>query len=536
MKRSLERFFKTKNLGEIVAEANASENKLKKVLGPLELILLGIGVIIGAGIFATVGTATAGDAMRPGAGPALIVSFAITAVVCGFAALCYAELASLVPISGSAYTYSYATFGELVAWIIGWDLMLEYCVGSIAVSISWAGYFKALMRGIGINLPSWSTTDVRSAISGFNSAKKLLAAGTPFEKLPPVMQNAWSAVSGAPHISGVPVILNLPSVVIVMLLTAILVVGIKESSRFNVAIVFVKLLVLAFFIGLGAFFVKPQNWIPFAPNGFAGIKAGAAIAFFAYIGFDVVSTTAEETRDPERNMPIGIIGSLIICTVIYMAVAAVFTGIVPFNLLKTSLVASKAEPLALAMQYINMGWAAGFIALGSVIAQMAVLLALILGQSRIFFSMSRDGLLPPVFSKVHKVFKTPHVTTIITGSLIALVAAFTNIDEMVDLTNIGTLFAFVLVCFGVIILRHKEPDRRRGFKVPFSPWVPLMGVASCLFLMSGLPVITWYRFVIWLLIGLVVYGFYGQHNSMLHKKHQQKEKTIRAVGEDQARS
>lgn len=516
--RNLSRqLFRLKDLNVILAESHDPERRLKKVLGPIELILLGIGVIIGAGIFATVGTAAAGDSLRPGAGPALIISFGITAIACCFAALCYAEFASLVPISGSAYTYSYASFGELIAWIIGWDLMLEYCVGSIAVAISWSGYFTALLHGFGITLPPWSTIDYRSAMHGFNKATELLNSGVTFDKLQPILQSAWQAVHNAPHIFGLPFICNIPACLIVLVLTFILVLGIKQSSRFNIIMVTIKLLVLGFFITLGSFYLKPQNWVPFAPNGFAGIRAGAAIAFFAYIGFDCVSTVAEETRNPKRDMPIGIIGSLIICTIIYMLVAAVFTGIVPFSLLKTSLAHEKAEPLTLAMQHINLGWAAVIVAFGSIVAHIAVLLVLILGQSRIFFSMARDGLLPSVFARVHNKFKTPHVTTIIVGIVIASVAAFTNIDEMVDLTNIGTLFAFVLVCFGIIILRIKEPHRQRTFKVPLNPIIPLLGVASCVFLMTALPGITWIRFIIWLVVGLVVFFAYSFHHSLLHK-------------------
>ena len=518
MKRFSRQLFRLKDLNMILAESHEPGHRLKKVLGPFELILLGIGVIIGAGIFATVGTAAAGDALRPGAGPALIVSFAITAGACCFAALCYAEFASLVPISGSAYTYSYASFGELIAWIIGWDLMLEYCVGSIAVAISWSGYFTALLRGFGITLPPWATIDYRSAMHGFHKATELINSGVNFDKLQPVLQNSWNAVNGAPHILGLPIICNLPSFFIVLLLTMILVTGIKQSSRFNIAMVMVKLLVLGFFVTLGSFYVKPQNWVPFAPNGFAGLKAGAAIAFFAYIGFDCVSTVAEETRNPKRDMPIGIIGSLVICTIIYMLVAAVFTGIVPFSLLKTSLAHEKAEPLTLAMQHINLPWAAVIVAFGSIMAHIAVLLVLMLGQSRIFFSMARDGLLPQVFARVHEKFKTPHVPTIVVGVPIASIAALTNIDEMVDLTNIGTLFAFVLVCFGIIILRTKEPLRHRTFKVPLSPLIPLLGVASCIFLMTGLPGVTWIRFVVWLIIGLVVYFTYSINHSLLHHK------------------
>jgi basic amino acid/polyamine antiporter, APA family len=281
----------------------------------------------------------------------------------------------------------------------------------------------------------------------------------------------------------------------------------------------IKLLVLAFFVFLGSLYVKPENWVPFAPNGFAGIKAGAAIAFFAYIGFDAVSTVAEETRNPKRDLPIGIIGSLLICTIIYMAVAAIFTGIIPCSYLKDTLAHEKAEPLALAMRYINLNWAALIIAFGSIAAQIAVLLVLQMGQSRVFFSMARDGLLPSVFSRVHAKFKTPHVTTILTGTIVAVFATFTNIEEMVDLTNIGTLFAFTLVCFGIIILRVKEPARHRAFKVPLNPITPLLGVAACIFLMTALPTITWIRFVVWLVIGLVIYFMYSKNHSLLHSTH-----------------
>lgn len=509
--------FKIKNLNAILQESHVPHHQLKKVLGPLDLILLGIGAIIGAGIFATVGTAAAGDALRPGAGPGIILSFGLTAVACGFAALCYSEFAAMVPISGSAYTYSYASFGELIAWIIGWDLIIEYGVGTIAVSISWSGYFNSLLEGLGITLPAWSTIDFRSAFQGFEKASAALAQGIPFDQLNGGLQNAWIAVNEAPRLFGMPVIFNVPAFLIVIFLTVLLVIGIKESTRFTAVMVALKILVLAFFILVGMFYVKPEHWIPFAPNGFAGIKAGAAIVFFAYIGFDAVSTVAEETRNPKKDMPIGIIGSLVICTIIYMIVAAVFTGIVPYAELKTSLAHQKAEPLALAMQYINLNWASGIVASGSVIAHTAVLLVMLMGQSRIFFSMARDGLLPPAFASVHPKFRTPHVATIVTGLVAASVAAFTNIDEMVDLTNIGTLFAFVLVCFGVIILRVQEPHRHRAFKVPLSPIIPLLGVASCIFLMTGLPPITWIRFVLWLLVGLIVYFSYGIKHSLLHK-------------------
>ncbi len=510
--------FRLKDLGSILSEPQEVGAKLKKALGSFDLILFGIGVIIGAGIFATVGTAAAGDALRPGAGPALMVSFAITAVVCGFAALCYAELATLVPIAGSAYTYAYASFGELIAWIIGWDLILEYGVGTIAVAVSWSGYFNNFLGGFGLALPPWASMDYRSALHGFQQATSLMQHGTSFEQLTAPLQHAMLAISQAPHFLGMPIVFNLAASLIIMLLTVILVIGIKESSRFNTVIVAVKLLVVMFFVVLGAFYVKPQNWVPFAPNGFAGIKAGAAIAFFAFIGFDVVSTMAEETKQPKRDLPMGIIGSLVVCTLIYMAVTAVFTGMVPVELMKTSLAHQKAEPLAMAMQYNHLDWAAGIIAFGAIVAQTAVLLVLQLGQPRIFYAMSRDGLLPKVFSKVHAKFKTPHINTILCGGFAALLAGFSNIDEMADLTNIGTLFAFVLVCLGVVILRIKEPNKPRAFKVPFNPIVPLIGAGSCIFLMSGLPRITWVRFYVWMGIGLVVYFLYSFRNSELHKR------------------
>ncbi len=518
MKALTKQLFKIKDLQSILAQSHDPEKKLKKVLGPVDLVLLGIGCIIGAGIFTTVGTAAAGDALRPGAGPALILSFVITAAVCGLAALCYAEIASIIPISGSAYTYSYATFGELIAWIIGWDLMLEYGVGSIAVSISWAGYFTGLLKNIGIMLPAWITVDYRTAFSGSQKAAEQLSSGVPFDQLSPGLQQTWTAIHSAPHFLGLPIVFNFPALFIIVCLTALLVVGIKESAKANNIMVLIKFLVIGFFILIGGFYVRPENWIPFAPNGFEGIKAGAAIVFFAFIGFDAVSTVAEETKNPKRDMPIGIIGSLAVATVIYILVAAVFTGLIPFHFLKESMATQKAEPLALALQYVNLNWAAGVVALGAIVAQIAVLLVLLLGQARIFFSMSRDGLLPPVFSKVHKKFGTPYVTTIVAGVIVAAIASFTNIEEMIDLTNIGTLFAFALVCLGVIILRVKEPGRPRGFTVPFSPLVPLLGAAACIFLMTGLPWVTWIRFILWLIIGLIVYFFYGVRHSLLHRK------------------
>lgn len=508
--------FRIKSLDAILKESESPNHSLKRALGTSDLVMLGIGAIIGAGIFATVGTAAAGDISRPGAGPALILSFALTAVACGFAALCYAEFATMVPIAGSAYTYSYATMGEFVAWIIGWDLIIEYAVGNVAVAISWSGYFVELLHGIGIHLPPWACIDYRSALLGFERAGAALASGTALADLPTGLSVAHTAYTEAPRLLGIPIVLNIPAAAIVLAITAVLVIGIKESARFNKVMVAIKLLVLGLFVIVGATYVKPGNWTPFAPNGFAGIKAGAAIVFFAYIGFDAVSTVAEETRNPRKSLPIGILGSLVVCTVLYMVVAAVFTGIIPYRELTTSLSHERAEPLTMAMKYVGLDFTAGIVAFGSVVAHTAVLLVFQLGQPRIFFAMARDGLLPRTFARVHPRFKTPHVTTIVTGLVVAFFASFMNIDEMVDLTNIGTLFAFILVCVGVIILRARDPHRERSFRVPLHPVVPVLGIISCAFLMTGLPLITWERFGIWLVVGIVIYLLYGRVRSKLH--------------------
>jgi len=489
--------FRTKNLDDLLAATQEEGHKLKRSLGPINITLLGIGAIIGAGIFATVGTASAGDASRPGAGPSLMLSFAITAIVCAFTALCYAEMAAMVPISGSAYTYSYATLGELVAWIIGWDLILEYAIGNVAVAISWANYFRSFMQdAFGVNIPDWLATDFRTA-----------------RKIPGLLEHA-------PHIFGKPIVFNLLAFGIVMLITVVLVWGIKESAGFNAGMVMIKILVLLFFIGAAFYFVSPstmeKNWHPFQPNGWGGTLAGAAVVFFAYIGFDAVSTVAEETKNPARDLPIGIIASLVICTIFYVVVAAVFTGLIPYNELVRRLSTEQAEPLTMALNHVapNARWASAVVAFGSVIAHTAVLLVFQLGQPRIFFSMARDGLLPPVFAKVHPKFKTPHVTTILTGVIVGGFAAVMSIDEMVDLTNIGTLFAFVLVCIGITILRYKDPHRHRPFRVPLGAWfLPMLGAVSCLFLMYYLPPTSWWRFVAWLMIGLSVYLSYSYTRS-----------------------
>jgi len=497
----LKGIFRTKNLDDILAALGDETRSLKRTLGPLNVTLLGIGAIIGAGIFATVGTAAAGDASRPGAGPSLMLSFGITATVCAFTALCYAEMAAMVPISGSAYTYSYATLGELVAWIIGWDLILEYAIGNVAVAISWANYFRSLMGSLGIDIPQWLSTDFRTA-----------------RKIPGLIESA-------PHILGIPIVFNLLALGIVALITIVLVWGIKESAEFNAVMVGIKILVLLFFIVVALYFVSPatmaKNWHPFQPKGWGGTLAGAAVVFFAYIGFDAVSTVAEETKNPARDLPIGIIASLVICTIFYVVVAAVFTGMIPYHELVTRLSTEQAEPLTMALEHVapQATWASGIVAFGSVVAHTAVLLVFQLGQPRIFFSMARDGLLPPVFAKVHPKFKTPHVTTILTGVIVGGFAAVMSIDEMVDLTNIGTLFAFVLVCVGITILRYKDPARPRPFKVPFGAWpLPMLGAVSCVFLMYYLPPTSWWRFIAWLMLGLSIYLAYGYARSELGRK------------------
>lgn len=493
--------FRTKSLDDILAGIGGPQFSLKRTLGAFNVTLLGIGAIIGAGIFATIGTAAAGDAARPGAGPSLMLSFVITAIVCAFTALCYAEFASMVPISGSAYTYSYATLGELVAWIIGWDLIIEYAVGNVAVAISWGNYFRTLLGNLGIDFPQWLATDYRTAA-----------------KIPGLYESA-------PHIFGIPIVFNVLALGIVALITIVLVWGIKESAGFNAVMVGIKIIVLLFFIVVALYFVSPsvmvQNWTPFQPNGWKGTFTGAALVFFAYIGFDAVSTVAEETKNPSRDLPIGIIASLVICTIFYVLVAAVFTGIMPYSELVQRLATEQAEPLTMALNHVapQANWASGIVAFGSVVAHTAVLLVFQLGQPRIFFSMARDGLLPPVFASVHPKYKTPHVTTILTGVIVGGFAAVMSIDEMVDLTNIGTLFAFVLVCVGIIILRHRDPNRARPFRVPFGNWlIPTLGAASCLFLMYYLPPASWWRFIGWLMLGMSIYLSYGYVRSAVGQK------------------
>jgi APA family basic amino acid/polyamine antiporter len=490
----MSQLFRRKDISALLRESDAST--LRRALGWGDLIMLSIGAVIGAGIFSSIGTAAAGETLpngaivRYGAGPALIFSFVLLGFVCGLAALCYAELASMIPQAGSAYTYSYATLGEIVAWIIGWDLILEYAVGNIAVAIAWSGYFGSLLSGFGIALPDYLTHGYRTALLSSNPA-------------------VHGLLDTAPRIAGIPVLLNVPAAIIVLAITWLLYIGVRESARANNIMVVIKLLVLTLFVVLGGMHIDPANYRPFAPNGWAGIHQGAAIVFFAYIGFDAISTAAEETKNPQRNMPIGILGGLAICTVIYVIVGIVATGLVPYQQLKA------ADPLARALEVAGLPTASWIVAFGAAVSLTAVLLVFQYGQPRIFMAMARDGLLPSWASKIHPKYRTPHVTTVITGIVVALGSLVMDENEIYDLTNIGTLSAFAIVCVGVLVLRYKDPERPRPFRVPFVWPVSLMGAAACLYTMIGLPVHAWERFGIWLVVGLSIYVFYGYRHSHL---------------------
>jgi len=508
---SLGQFFRRKSLDHLVGETTEPQHQLRRALGPLQLTLLGVGAIVGAGIFSTAGTAAAGGGEHIGAGPALVISFLIVAVACGFAALCYSEFAAMVPVSGSAYTYAYATLGELAAWLIGWDLILEYAISNAAVAVSWSAYFQALLANFHLHVPEWLGTDIRSAIQAAAKVAQAKAANLDLATLDPAVMHDAQALLGAPHILGLPIVFNLPAFGIVAVITWVVLIGIKETAQFNTGLVVVKLGIIAFFLVLGAIYAQPENWANFAPNGFRGISSAAAIIFFAYIGFDAVSTAAEETRNPQRDMPIGILASLVVCTVLYVAVAAVLTGMAPWNKL------GNAEPLAYVFSERGMNWTASIIALGAVVATTSALVPYQAGQPRIFFSMGRDGLLPSWAARVHPRFRTPHVTTLITGIFVAICSSVANIAELVELTNIGTLFAFVLVALGIIILRYTEPNRPRPFRTPLVPWVPLGAIVSCAYLMAELPPKAWRRFFGWMIAGLIIYFLYGIRRSRLGK-------------------
>ncbi|MEP7067316.1 MAG: amino acid permease [Gemmatimonadota bacterium] len=488
--------FSRKPIADLMAESD-NPNALRRMLGAGDLIMLAIGAVIGAGIFGAIGSAAAGEVdaaghiIRSGAGPALVISFLLLGAACALAGLCYAELAAMIPQAGSAYAYSYATLGEFVAWIIGWDLILEYAVGNVAVAISWSDYFKTLLAGMGMVIPKWMATGYRTALLSND----------------PVVHGLLQT---APHPFGFPILINLPASAIVLAITWLLVLGVRESARANNIMVAVKLVALTLFIVVGLQHINPANYHPFAPNGFTGIHHGAAIVFFAYIGFDAISTAAEETKNPQRNLPIGILGGLAICTVIYIVVGFVLTGMVPYTTL-----GSTADPLSFALTSVGMTRVGWLVALGAVFSMSAVLLVFQYGQPRIFFAMARDGLLPKFAAKVHGKYRTPYITTIITGVFVATWALIGDANETYDLTNIGTLFAFVLVCGGVVVLRYTDPARPRPFRVPFLYVVAPLGAALCFFVMWGLPHRAWVRFGWWLIIGLVLYFAYGYRHSTL---------------------
>ncbi len=465
---------RTKSIEQLVGDAESGAKALKRTLTSMDLTLLGIGAIIGTGIFVLTGTAAANQA-----GPAIVLSYVLAGLACAFAALCYAEFAAMIPISGSAYTYAYATLGEIFAWMIGWDLILEYAVGSMTVAVGWSGYFQRILAGFGWHLPVWMSAAPAAGVEG--------------------------------------AIVNLPAIIIVLVISALLVIGVRESARFNAVMVAVKLAAILFFIVVGIGYIKPTNWSPFMPYGFQGVSAAAAVVFFAYIGFDAVSTTAEEAKNPSRDLPIGIIASLIICTVLYLSVAGILSGIIPVVDFKNDAQFLNA-PVGYALSVINQDWAAGLVSAGAVAGITSVLLVMLLSQPRIFFAMSRDNLFPPGVSKVHPRFRTPYITTIITGVVVAIVAGLTPINVLGEMTSIGTLFAFVVVSMAVIILRIKRPDARRPFKVPLGYLFPVLGVVSCAYLMLSLTVLTWVRFLVWLDLGMIIYWFYGRTHSQLVDK------------------
>ena len=480
----------------IAAMLPEGEGALRRTLGAGDLIMLSIGAVIGAGIFASLGTAAAGEiaadgtVVRYGAGPALVVSFLLLGGVCGLAALCYAELASMIPTAGSAYGYSYATLGELMAWIIGWALILEYAVGNVAVAIAWSGYFTSLLSGFGLHLPEWL------AHGYFQVAK----SGDPALR---------GLLQSAPHLFGVPLLINVPAFMIVAGITWILCLGARESTTVNNWMVGVKLVVLAVFVIVGSMHIDTANYTPFAPNGWKGIHQGAAIVFFAYIGFDAISTAAEETKNPQRNVPLGILAGLGVCTLIYVIVGIVATGIVPYTELRS------ADPLARALTMAGLKTASMIVSAGALVSMAAVLLVFQYGQPRIFYAMARDGLLPRWAAKIHPKYRTPHITTIVTGVCVAFGALIADDAATYDLTNIGTLSAFMLVCIGVLVLRLREPERPRPFRVPFVWLVSLGGFGACLYVITGLPSSAWVLFGVWMSIGLVCYALYGYHHSVL---------------------
>ncbi len=508
-------YFRTKSMADLTGE----EGGLKRVLTATNLVLLGIGAIIGAGIFVLTGTAAAQYA-----GPSIVLSFVLAGLGCLFAGLCYAEFASMIPVAGSAYTYGYATLGELVAWIIGWDLILEYLFAASTVAVGWSGYFTAFMKEIGLELPPALTGAPFSVVGTHTLVRSDICidptgGGVAVDPVSRTLIPAADCVSkGFSLVHGV---FNLPAVGLVLLLTALLVVGIKESARFNNIIVFVKIAIVLLVIGFGFKYVNTDNWHPFIPPntgdighfGWSGVIRGAAVIFFAYIGFDAVSTAAQEAKNPQRDLPIGMLGSLAICTVLYILMAGVMTGLAHYSTLNVP------HPVFVAIEAAGpaLKWLGFFVNIGAIAGLASVVLVMLMGQPRIFFTMARDGLLPPVFGKVHPKFGTPYVSTIVTGLVAAVIAGMFPIGLLGELVSIGTLLAFVIVSAGILVLRHKQPNLPRPFRTPWVPLVPILGILTCVGMMALLPVDTWLRLLIWLAIGLAIYFLYGRKHSVLNK-------------------
>lgn len=567
--------FRKKSINDILAKAEADSihGGLAKHLGVKDLTALGIAAIIGAGIFTTIGQASADG------GPAVIFLFIFTAIACGFAAFAYAEFASILPVSGSAYTYSYVAFGELFAWIIGWALIMEYAIGNITVAIGWSGYFTGLLGSMGIHLPEWTTIDYLSASNGYQEAAAAIAQGESLSNLTTSVQEAYLAWQGAPTIFDFHLIADLPAILIIVLITWLIYRGIKESKNASNAMVVIKLAVVLLVIAVGAFYVDTNNWNPFAPNGIGGILKGVSAVFFAYIGFDAISTTAEECKNPQRDLPKGMMWAIIICTILYVIIALVLTGMVNYKDLAVN------DPLAFVFEKLNLKWLSGIIAVSAVVAMASVLLVFQLGQPRIWMSMSRDGLLPKRFAKIHPKFNTPSFSTIVTGLIVGGGALFMNMSTVTDLCSIGTLFAFVLVCAGVLKLDSLPTKVERKFKTPYinsqyivpvllvsavvlsylynhdnfisfitssdengfsgsilahniPMWIfsiisvylsvqcfikkhsliPVLGLISCLYMMAQIDLKNWIGFGVWLIIGLAIYFLYSQKHSLLNKK------------------
>jgi basic amino acid/polyamine antiporter, APA family len=569
--------FRKKSINDILRHADDlshESHRLKKNLNLFDLTALGIAAIIGAGIFSTIGNAAANG------GPAVSLLFVFTAIACAFSGLCYARFASVIPISGSAYTYAYASFGELIAWIIGWDLIMEYAVGNIAVAISWSDYFTGLCNGMGIHIPAFFSTDYLSASRGFNAVVEQMNAGTAFNQLSANLREAYTAWTNAPEIFGIRIIADIPAFCIVAFISTLVYIGIRESKIAGNLMVMLKIIILLLIIAVGVFYVNTDNWSPFAPHGISGVMKGVAAVFFAYIGFDAISTTAEECKRPQKDLPKAILLSLLISTILYVIISLVLTGMAPYNEL------SVGDPLAYVFQRLNLHGFSGIIAVSAVISMASVLLVFQLGQPRIWMSMSRDGLLPLKFSKLHKKYKTPAFSSVVAGFLVAIPTLFMNLTEVTDLTSIGTLFAFVLVSGGVLVLDNRnKPEQQgpeKGFSIPYFNaryylplvWIavligifmmnksffqnhtfsdvlyrsqnlhhkiplliflivavilsvyavikefsliPVLGLLTNFYLMTELGITNWLRFLIWLVVGLSLYFVYGYKHSRLKK-------------------